>query len=280
MAYVYVFSCFWGFFCDLNLADKVTNCVIIAKTGRRGREPCHSCWWQHKENLSAILLVTFAEAWDVYLHIRDKRLFCHVGNSRVVFFLIEIRPWFSRKKNKTNNCHSLNSMSGNRLTTVKPYCETSSDGYLTMAMAEDQPLLTVGLRFPMQIKLCGRTYRDSCHHKTSSPPNSALLWLRWLDRSHFKWKKKILQIVSAVRDLTRTNQLRRTHVGAADRLLLAVTQTRGCEKHINNAVAIIPLSHGAVHSTGWMTHWVADGRVMCVSVCVCTNWTLYSLEMS
>lgn len=117
----------------------------------------------------------YAEAWDVYLHIRDKRLFCHVGNSRVVFFLIEIRPWFSRKKNKTNNCHSLNSVSGNRLTTVKPHCETSSDGYLTMAMAEDQPLLTVGLRFPMQIKLCGRTYRESCHHKTSSPPNSAVM---------------------------------------------------------------------------------------------------------
>lgn len=193
---IFVFFVFFG---DLNLADEVRNCVIIAKTGRRGREPCHSGWWQHKENLSAILLVTF----DSDLMMQRPEMFIYTsetsGSSVMLetqgffFFWLKLDPDF-HAKNKTNNCHSLNPMSRSRLTTVKPHCQTSSDGYLTMAMAEDQPLLTVRLRFPMQIKLCGRTYRVSCHHKTSSPPNSALLWLRWLDRSHFKWKKKSYRV--------------------------------------------------------------------------------------
>lgn len=152
---------FFVFFRDLSLADEVTNCVIIAKTDRRGREPCHSCWWQHKENLSAILLVTF----DSDLIMQRPEMFIYISETSGSSVMLEIHggggfwlkldPDFHAK----NNCHSLNSVSRNRLTTVKPHCETSSDGYLTMA--EDQPLLTVRLRFPMQIKLCGRTYRVS-----------------------------------------------------------------------------------------------------------------------
>lgn len=130
----------------LKLADEVAERVILAGGSTENTQCCLT------GNFRLILLC--------------RGLRCLSPHPRQAALLSHWKLIYKQNKTKQNkNCHSFNAVSRNRLTTVKPHCETSSDGYLTMAMAEDQPPLTVRLRLPMQIKLCGRTYRVSCHEK-------------------------------------------------------------------------------------------------------------------
>lgn len=138
------------FFYDLNLPDHVINCIVIAD-GSTKTNSVLSYW--------SLWTSFYAEAWGVYLHIQDKQLFCHVGNSSFCFLFCPCTQLDCDFHAKSNSITILIQC----LETGRPHLNHTVRHNLMATWRcrwqRTKLSLMVQLRLPKQIKLCGRPDR-------------------------------------------------------------------------------------------------------------------------